>query len=160
LLAKLQPSLIYDAPCGDFNWMRLVRFPETTSYLGADIVRPLIEDLQARYADARRRFVVADVVEQAPPEADVWICRESLFHLSFREALLVIERWRTSSIPWFVATTTPALEVNRDVVTGGWRRLNLEIAPFMLGPPSERLADGAPADPSKGLGVWRHPSAS
>lgn len=154
-LEREQPRRFYDAPCGDFLWMQHVDLPERTHYLGADIVAPMIEDLNARYGAANRAFSVADIVAAPPPAADVWLCRESLFHLTLAEAQAVIAHWRASAIPVFMATTTPTVTHNEDIETGAWRPLNLELAPFDLGPPSETLPDAAPADPHKCVGVWR-----
>lgn len=155
LLEREQPRLFYDAPCGDFLWMQHVRLPERTLYLGADIVAPMIEEIERLHGAPGRAFRVCDIVAEPPPNADIWLCRESLFHMPFADALAVIAHWRASAIPIFLATTSPTVTHNADVNTGGWRPLNLELAPFDLGPPSEYLADGAPADPHKCVGVWR-----
>ncbi|NEX94363.1 class I SAM-dependent methyltransferase [Caulobacter sp. 17J65-9] len=155
-LARVRPRLVYDAPCGDWCWMRHVRLPEGAAYLGADIVSPMIAELNARDARPGVAFTTADVVAADPPaEADVWLCRESLFHLTLADAVRVVERWRASKIEWFLATTTPTVGLNAEMTTGGWRRLNLALAPFPLGPPLEVLPDAAPADPAKVVGVWR-----
>ncbi|MGD9981696.1 MAG: class I SAM-dependent methyltransferase [Hyphomonadaceae bacterium] len=155
LLEREQPQVFYDAPCGDFLWMSHVRLPARTLYIGSDIVAPLIADNEARYGAPGRTFHVADIVAEPPPAADVWLCRESLFHMPFADAQRVIAHWRGSAIPIFLATTTPTIICNHDIDTGDWRPLNLEIAPFDLGPPSEYLPDAAPADPAKRIGVWR-----
>jgi hypothetical protein len=155
LLEREQPHLFYDAPCGDFIWMQHVRMPAHTHYLGADIVAPMIADNQSRYGALNRAFHIADIVAAPPPPADIWLCRESLFHMSLTDAQTVIEHWRASTIPIFLATTSPTVTENHDVATGAWRPINLERAPFNLGPPSERLPDGATADPAKCIGVWR-----
>lgn len=155
LLQREQPRMIYDAPCGDFVWMRHVQLPAVTRYLGADIVAPMIADNERRHGAHNRTFRVADIVAELPPPADVWLCRESLFHLPLADAQTVIAHWRASTIPLFLATTSPTVAENRDIETGGWRPLNLERAPFELGPVSEYLPDGAPADPGKCVGVWR-----
>lgn len=155
LLEREQPRLIYDAPCGDFVWMQHVRLPAAAHYIGADIVAPMIAELQQRYGAPNRTFSVADIVATPPPKADIWLCRESLFHMPLVDAQTVIAHWRASSIPLFLATTSPTVTENHDISTGGWRPLNLERAPFDLGPASEYLPDGAPADPHKCIGVWR-----
>lgn len=115
----------------------------------------MIEALNARYGDNVRRFVVADIVEDEPPAADLWLCRESLFHLTNSEVAQVLERWRRSGIPWFVATTTPTVTENADIETGYWRPLNLQAPPFSMEAPLDVLPDAAPGDPAKVLGVWR-----
>jgi hypothetical protein len=157
-LVRVGAASIYDAPCGDFNWMRLTRLPPGAAYVGADIVAPMIEQLQREYGDERRRFALADIVEASPPPADIWLCRESLFHLSFDEIRRVLAHWRASPIPWFLATTTPTVSRNINIKTGSWRQLNMEIAPFDLGLAREYLFDGSPADPHKVVGVWRKPA--
>ena len=154
-LERERPQIFYDAPCGDFLWMQHVTLPERTHYVGADIVVPMINELQERYASPNRTFRVADIVADAPPVCDMWLCRESLFHLTLTDAQTVIAHWRASDIPMFLATTSPTVMHNQDVATGGWRPLNLERAPFNLGAPFEMLPDGAPADPHKCIGVWR-----
>jgi len=154
-LSEIGCRSLYDAPCGDFVWMRHVRLPPGAVYIGADIVPGLIAEAQALYGQPGRWFRVADIVSQPPPAADVWLCRESLFHLSLAEGAAVLDHWRRSSIPWFLSTTTPTLGSNPDIVTGGWRPLNLERPPFGLPPPALRLPDGSERDPDKIVGAWR-----
>jgi hypothetical protein len=151
---EVRPRVLYDAPCGDFNWMSLVKLPPGTAYVGADIVPELIASLRERYETPERTFRVADIVEDDPPPADVWLCRESLFHLPLADVQRVIEHWRRSGIRYFLATTTTAVEHNTDIAAGWWRPLNLTAPPFDLGTPSLRLEDAAPADPLKYVGVW------
>ena len=43
---------IFDAPCGDFNWMRAVDFPPDLKYIGGEIVPALVE---ANSRSLRRR---------------------------------------------------------------------------------------------------------
>jgi hypothetical protein len=157
-LFEARARVLYDAPCGDFNWMRLVRLPPGTQYIGADIVPELVAWLRERYEAPGRTFRVADVVEDEPPHADVWLCRESLFHLPLADALRVVDNWRRSTISFFLATTTTSVAHNADVEVGYWRPLNLAAPPFDLGPPAAVLEDGAPVDAGKVVAVWRHPT--
>lgn len=153
-LAELGPGVVYDAPCGDFNWMRHVMFPEGVTYIGADIVAPMIAELQRDFGSTVRRFEVADIVIDPPPVADVWLCRESLFHLSLDDCRTVIAHWRASAIPYFLTTSTPTVIVNSDIQAGEWRRLNMELDDFDLGRPIARFLDGSPRDVDKIIGVW------
>jgi hypothetical protein len=148
--------VFYDAPCGDFNWMRFVQLQPETRYIGADIVPDLVEELRHKYGSSARDFVVADIVTDPLPEADVWLCRECLFHLPLAEISHVISRWRAARIHFLLATTTPTVATNGEVSLGHWRYLNLEAAPFTLGAPVERLPDAAPTDPDKVVGVWEN----
>jgi len=157
-LFEARTRVLYDAPCGDFNWMRLVRLPPGAQYIGADIVPELIASLRERYEAPGRTFRIADVVEDEPPHADVWLCRESLFHLPLADALRVVEHWRRSAISYFMATTTSSVAHNADVALGYWRPLNLAAPPFDLGPPAAVLTDAAPTDAAKVVAVWRRPN--
>src|SRR5579864_6662084 len=58
LLADMKIETFFDAPCGDFNWMRHVRLAPQTSYVGGDIVPDLIAGLSRRYGDLRHKFLV------------------------------------------------------------------------------------------------------
>jgi hypothetical protein len=140
-LAKIRIGPLYDAPCGDFNWMRHVKLPEGMTYIGADIVAPMISELQRDHGSNVRRFQVADIVTDPPPPANVWLCRESLFHLSLDECRTVIAHWRTSTIPYFLATSTPTVARNTDIKAGGWRPLNMELTDFDLGQPIAKSRD-------------------
>ena len=147
---------VYDAPCGDFNWMRLMRFPPGVRYLGLDIVAPLIERNRALYGSSTVEFARGDIVSHPPPEgADLWLCRHALFHLTGEEGVRVLHRWRSSNVSWFLATTTPSVTHNVEVETGGWRPLNLERPPFNLSAPYAYLSDTDIDDPDRKLGVWR-----
>ena len=158
-LEKVRPGVLLDAPCGDYNWMRHVPLPEGCRYVGIDIVGPMVRDLDARWGSPTVSFVHGDILSDPLPPADVWLCRESLFHMPLADAARVLERWRLSGIPWFLATTSPDVPANHDVETGGWRPLNLELEPFCLGEPMARLPDGSRSAPGKVVGVWRHATA-
>ena len=154
-LENIRPQILYDAPCGDFNWMRHVRLPRGVRYIGADIVTDMIAELQRTYASPERRFLVRDIVLDPPLDANVWLCRESLFHLPLAEIERVLIHWRASSIEYFLATTSPSIGSNQDIAMGAWRPINMEIEPFGLGLAQFYLPDAAPADPAKVVGVWR-----
>lgn len=81
ILADLEAKVLLDVGCGDFNWMRTVELP--CDYVGVDIVPAVIERNKSLYESTTRSFKVADIVASPAPSADVVICREVLFHLSF-----------------------------------------------------------------------------
>ena len=43
IFTKYKVQKVFDAPCGDLNWMKEVLRVSDVSYLGADIVKPLID---------------------------------------------------------------------------------------------------------------------
>ena len=64
-----------------------------------------------------------------------------------------------SGIPYILTTTVPRCEANEDIVTGDWRVLDLERAPFHLPAPlrilNEGCTEGSGVFADKSLGLWR-----
>jgi hypothetical protein len=59
---------LFDAPCGDFNWMKDVKLPDDCKYVGGDIVRSLIAKLQKRSKEGACEFIYFDLtVDTSPP---------------------------------------------------------------------------------------------
>ena len=145
---------ILDAPCGDFNWMQHVKLPKNVEYIGCDIVPDLIEALSQKYQGPGRSFRVLDIVDDAIPSADLWLCRDTLFHLNLRDAMRVISSAANSKIRFFASTTYDYVETNHDIETGQFRFINLTKPPFNLPEPFEKIDDYlAPSQPRK-LGIW------
>ena len=158
LLRELDTATLLDLPCGDYGWMRTVDLP-VARYIGADLVPEIVEPLAAEFGDARREFRVLDLMRDPLPSADLLFCRDCLVHLSFADIRRALENVLRSGIPHMLVTTFPGAEPNEDIVSGDWRVLDLERAPFHLPSPIRILnegcteSDGVFAD--KSLGLWR-----
>lgn len=126
---------VFDAPCGDFNWMRLVVAETRIEYMGGDLVEPLIRDNIARYGSETIGFRHFDIASQVFPKADIWICRDCLFHLSNEDIFRALRRFSQSAIPYILTTThrpgSGGIK-NEDITTGGFRRIDLFAPPFNL----------------------------
>src|SRR5277367_6220031 len=96
LLNKADIKTFFDAPCGDFNWMKAVEFPESVKYIGGDISPSLIADIREGYADDSRSFIVFDITSDVFPTADVWFCRDCLFHLPYKHILSALSLFAAS----------------------------------------------------------------
>jgi hypothetical protein len=153
-LEKLHVKVFLDAPCGDFNWMQHVKLPEGTAYIGGDIVAPLVEELQRSYGGPRHTFHRLDIVEGPLPQADLWLCRDVLFHLSNEEIGTVLENFVNSEIPYLLTTTYSFPRRNEDVRAGGFRFINLQLPPFLLPRPLARITDFVAPEPPRHLGLW------
>lgn len=154
LLRDLGVRSLLDLPCGDFYWMRHTEL-SIDRYIGADIVPELIEDNRRRHAAPGREFIVADLVEDRLPVADALLCRDCLPHLSLRKAAAALENIRRSGCTYLLTTTFPgAVQANKDVLTGGWRKLDLSLPPFNLPEPLRLLEDWSEMA-GRRLGVWR-----
>lgn len=144
LLAELEITSLFDAGCGDFNWMKEV--PYSGSYIGADIVPALIDRLNDEYGDELHRFVAMDLAERRTPTVDMIICREVLFHLPNADAAAALRNFQASGSRWLLVTTDTEVRRNWDIEAGGQRRLNLERPPFSLPRPERYLIDAAVSD--------------
>ncbi len=156
LWADLGVKTILDVPCGDFNWMQAVDL-SAVSYTGADIVPEIIAQNQARFGSDRIRFTNLDITQDPLPESDLVFCRDGLVHLSFRDIDRAILNLSRSGCRLLLTTTFPRHFENRDIQTGDWRTLNLEIPPFSFPPPLHLLIEGCPEEgfEDKAMGLWR-----
>lgn len=158
LLGELRCRSVLDAPCGDFRWMSETALAGVT-YIGVDVVPALVESNRERYQTPSRTFFHLDITSDHLPHADLILCRDCLVHFSYRDVWAALRGFRASGATYLLTTTFLRHTANRDIVTGEWRPLNLELAPFEF-PPPLRLIDerytlelGLFAD--KSLGLWR-----
>lgn len=125
---------VFDAPCGDCTWMPEVLAQSTVQYLGGDIVRQLITANRRRHSDPRLSFIVFDITRDPFPTADLWLCRDCLFHLSYRDILAALRNFVNSGIRYALVTNCRNLTgfANTDIRSGGFRKLELMAEPFCL----------------------------
>ena len=151
VLTRLGVRTLIDAPCGDCNWRQHVEL-ELDTYIGLDIVPALIEENRRRYRHLNWQFKVADLIEDPLPAADAVLCRDALIHLSLADIGRALSNIRRSGAKYLLATSHEAINVNTDIATGGWRSVNLMLAPFNLPPPLARIVENPQT--GKILGVW------
>jgi len=157
LVQRLSVGRIFDAPCGDFHWMSAVLPELGVDYTGADIVRPLVKSLNRRFANATTRFVHINLIRDQLPSADLMICRDCLFHLSFADTRSVLENFVAADIPYLLTTTyrNEGKFVNKDIRTGDFRLIDLFAPPYSL--PTETLAridDWTAPAPERQMFLW------
>jgi hypothetical protein len=154
LVKKLGVSSILDAPCGDFNWFRMIEWETNISYIGGDIVEPLVESNQRLYENQTTKFINLDIVQDRLPAADLWLCRDCLFHLSNRDVLLVLDNFLKSDIRYLLTSIHPDCDKNADIPTGSFRLLNLQLPPFRFGKPLQVMDDWIEGYPVRELVLW------
>lgn len=154
LLAQFGVKSILDAPCGDFNWMKHVEL-DGVHYTGGDVVPELVSKLQAEFGTNARSFIRCDIINGPIPKADLWICRDVLFHFRYREIIKVLKLAANSDIKYLLTTTYSYFDENVDLDrTGGFRVINLQRPPFCLPKPLIRIDDFVvPAIP-RYLALW------
>lgn len=148
---------VFDGGCGDFNWMKNVLPHTTISYIGGDIVRPLVATLQP-FENSRTRFIHFDLIRQVPPKADLMMLRDVLFHLSYADTKSVLENFVKSNIPLLLTTThdnSAEYFENSDINSGHWRLIDLFSTPYCFpANPIEALEDWSPPEPKRYMCLW------
>jgi SAM-dependent methyltransferase len=83
---------VVDLGCGDFRVGSKLIGGEELSYIGIDIVRPLVQCLTERYEKPGVRFLCRDILEEEIPEGDLYLIRQVLQHLSNEQIEKVLDR--------------------------------------------------------------------
>jgi hypothetical protein len=157
LLKTIGVRTLLDAPSGDFNWMREVEL-EVEQYIGVDIVPELVEQNQRRYGTTGRSFLHRDLVLDQMPCADAILCRDGLVHFPLADIRAALQNFKRSGACYLLTTTFTGVDANREIKTGEWRPINLQLPPFNFPPPlwlideKRRAPDGFS---DKCLGLWR-----
>ena len=157
LISKFGIKSIFDAPCGDFNWMKSVDLGNVT-YIGADIVEDLIKELSSIYVSSNLTFVCMDITTDSYPKSDLMLNRDCLFHLSYQDSLGIFENFLKSDIQYFLSTShiNKGEFLNRDIESGDFRLIDLFQEPFCF--PSDFLFEisepGEGGNPERKLFLW------
>lgn len=148
LFARLGVRTLLDAPCGDFYWMQHVVRDYPVTYIGGDIVRPMVEANNERFGDSTRRFVHLDVTRDEIPRTDLWLCRGLQSLLSFDDGLAVLRRFLESGTPYILLSShkNPLKRPNVDIKSGDFREIDLFSAPYNLPPAILCLSDRSDED--------------
>ena len=132
ILEKFNIKKLFDAPCGDFNWMSQVLKSVEIDYLGSDIVKDLIVS-NKKYENDKIKFSKLDILVDKLPTSDLMICRDCLFHFSYKDIFLFLNNFLSSDIKYILLTSHLNTEhkfENKDIVTGDFRKIDLFSKPF------------------------------
>ena len=157
LLKELGVRTILDIPCGDFFWMKDLRL-DVEEYIGADIVKDLITTNRKKFEIPGRTFVVLDLLSDILPMVDLILCRDCLPHFSNDDIKRAFNCMKRSNSRYVLTSTYTSRNENPHIVTGGFRPLNLRIAPFNFPEPivifNEHCVYGNGLYLDKSLGLW------
>ncbi|MBM79587.1 MAG: hypothetical protein CMJ78_03210 [Planctomycetaceae bacterium] len=158
LFKALDVRSVLDLPCGDFLWMKDVDLSDV-EYVGADIVKELIADNVVNFAREGVRFEHLNLLDGPLPATNLILVRDCLVHFSYADIDRALNTICNSDIEYLLVTSYTGERENKDILTGQWRAINLERAPFNLPKPLQAInegcteGDGAFAD--KALALWR-----
>lgn len=155
LVLQYDITTIFDAPCGDLNWMKNLLPVLGVKYIGADIVKELIDTNQKRFANENTHFLHIDIIKGEYPKADLMICRDCLFHFSYQDTIHVLENFVEAEISYLLTTTHITSLPNSDIKTGDYRTINLFDFPYQFdGAPLARIDDWVKPSIERQLCLW------
>lgn len=154
LVSDLHVHTLLDAPCGDAHWIRAVEWREPIRYVGGDICAALIDRNRATNDRADWSFLPLDIRHDPLPRADLWLCRDCLFHLPERDVMAVLRNFLRHEIPYLLTSCHTACRINSDIPTGGFRLLNLELPPYGLPRPLATIDDSIAGHAPRRLCLW------
>ena len=157
LLKTFSIRSIFDAPCGDLNWMKLLLSKINVQYIGGDIVKDLIQAHILKYKNDMTNFIHIDLVSDKFPTTDLMICRDCLFHLSYEDTKLVLTNFINSGTPYLLTTTYKNFSgfKNKNIMTGNYRRIDLFSPPYLFdSKPLARIDDWIHPEPEREMCLW------
>jgi hypothetical protein len=158
MMMKLNAKTLLDIPCGDFHWMKNVNLSDIT-YLGADIVPEIIANNNKNFQRSNVSFHQLNLIEGPLPTSEVIFCRDCLVHFSYEHISGALKSISESGAKYLATTSFKSRTSNNDIVTGNWRPLNLQVAPFNFPEPliefDEKCTEGDNQYTDKTLSIWK-----
>lgn len=118
MLSELKIKTLFDAPCGDFQWLSTINLP-IEKYFGVDVEPKHIKKLIEQYGE-KKQFSIADICKDPLPLSDLILCRDCLVHFSFGDIYKAIDNFKQSAAKYLLTTTFTACNENIDIITGLW----------------------------------------
>ncbi len=143
LFNKFKIKSLVDAPCGDFNWMKLVDL-EGVDYTGVDIVDDIISNNIKLYANSHKNFYCKNFISEIVPQGDLILCRDCLPHFSNYNVKKAINNFILSDSTYLLTSSYPECSENLDIITGEWRKINFNIKPFNFPKPLYVINEKSP----------------
>jgi hypothetical protein len=154
---------IIDAACGDWNWMsKVIPNLDFDKYTGIDIVPDLIEENSQKHANDKISFKQSNLIlYPLQDQADVIVSRDTINHLSNKDAFNVLAHFLHSESTHLLVTNFGKHRDNPEIMTGNWRPICFENEPFNFPEPLERIKEGCTEKDATGsyddkhLALWK-----
>nr|WP_294526044.1 class I SAM-dependent methyltransferase [uncultured Rhodopila sp.] len=129
---------VVDLGCGDFRVGRMIA-RDSITYIGVDVVEPLIEDNIRQYGSDTIHFACLDISADRLPDGDLCLVREVFQHVSNAEISATLAKLRQYRYVLFTDVQpdmADGYKINKDKVHGASSRilhksfLRLDAPPF------------------------------
>ena len=137
-MRKWGTKTFLDASCGECKWITALPWPPDINYIGGEIVEAKIERLKQEYPSTD--FRVLDIISDPLPAADMWMCRDTLFHFPFAAIYQTMLNFTNSNIKFLLLSHHPNGE-NRDISFSDFFEMNVLKEPFNFPPPLDFIDD-------------------
>jgi hypothetical protein len=137
LIKEKRIQTVLDIGCGDFTIMTRVIDQTGISYLGVDLVKPLIDHLNNKFATEKVKFNVLNAVEDTLPQAELVTIRQVLQHLNNQQIQSILAK--VSNFKYALITehvpVGESVEPNLDKISGPHIRMRVNSGVFINQPP-------------------------
>jgi SAM-dependent methyltransferase len=132
LLTKFKISGVVDLGCGDWQFSRLIDWTGI-DYHGFDVVRSVIEEDRRQYSSENIHFHLYPGLPSDLPGGDLLIAKDVLQHWSDEVIMNFLPHIRRYKYCLITNCINPnGHTVNANIQNGGFRYLDLRLAPFNL----------------------------
>lgn len=129
-LRKYEIKSVVDMGCGDWQFSQFIDWKDI-DYRGFDVVSAVIEANQSRFARPNVRFQLATGDGSDLPAADLLIAKDILQHWSNAAIKAFLPNFKKYRYCLVTNCVNPNGDtVNEDIEDGGFRYLDLRLAPF------------------------------
>ncbi len=105
---KNEIKTIVEIGCGDYSIMEKVLADSNVTYIGCDIVPPLIEHNNKTFGNEHIKFLNLNAVDDVLPAGELCIIRQVLQHLNNQQILAILEK--TKSFAYVLITEHIAIK--------------------------------------------------
>jgi hypothetical protein len=141
MLRKFSIKSIFDAPCGDMNWMNIFLKENDIDYIGGELVQDLVTNNQ-KYSNKKTKIIKFNITTDKFPTADLWLCRDCWFHLTDEHIFSSIENFLKSDIKFILTTTHINTGFkNSNLKETGFKLIDLFSEPYSFPTPLHRITD-------------------
>jgi hypothetical protein len=152
ILEKFNVKTLLDAGCGDLTWMSVILDDIKVKYIGVDVVETLIEKHKQNFTNIE--FHSMDITVDKLPAADMMLCRDCLFHMSNYDLFKTLRNFLSADIPYIFTTLHVTNQINYDIQTGEFRKLNLLEDPFNFPTPLYTIDDTYAHHLPRNMSIW------